>query len=104
MLALHTVPVFGHFDEVQAYDGHETNVYIVVLLEGPSMRIDAFSNGDVNPVLGSSYSIHSVPADHAFQWKRASTSRALTHCVRGSIVIKRCHIPHVVRNFLPRHL
>ena len=64
MLAMTTVPVFGHFDEVQVYDGHaieENNLYIIFLdgasdtLCSESTKVDPFLNADVTPVLGRSY-------------------------------------------------
>jgi hypothetical protein len=58
MLAMTTVPVFGHFDEVQVYNGQpieENNLYII-FLDGASgalcsedTKVDPFLNADVTP-------------------------------------------------------
>jgi hypothetical protein len=107
MLAMTTVPVFGHFDEVQVYDGHaieENNLYIV-FLDGASdalcseiTHVDPFLNADVTPVLGRSYLKYLELFNSSST--RKPVPHKITHYVKPSRVVNNCHIRHVVQDFL----
>ncbi|KAG5185655.1 hypothetical protein JKP88DRAFT_311408 [Tribonema minus] len=103
MLAMHEIPVFGYFDDVQTYNGHNIkpeNMYIVELIKpaGADMAegrcMDAFLNADITPVLGCNYLRY-------LQVVGAQAARhRITHFIEPSRTVKRCHVPAVLQAFL----
>ncbi|KAG5189672.1 hypothetical protein JKP88DRAFT_301020, partial [Tribonema minus] len=103
MLAMHEIPVFGYFDDVQVYNGHSIkpeNMYIVEMAskkdkgEEPGHCMDAFLNADITPVLGCNYLKYlQVVGAQAVRHR-------ITHFIRPSRVVKRCHVPAVLQAFL----
>jgi hypothetical protein len=96
MLAMETVPVFAHFDEVEIYRGGEledTAIYIVQLKE--NVALDPFLSADVTPTLGRSLKQY-------FQLVSAERREDLdiTHICRPSQNLTRCHVPGVVQHLL----
>eukprot|EP00953_Heterococcus_sp_UTEX-ZZ885_P016532 9295-Heterococcus_DN1.PRE.1 len=102
-----TVPVFGHFDEVQVYNGQpieENNLYII-FLDGASgalcsedTKVDPFLNADVTPVLGRSYLKYLELFNSSKTCK--PVPHKITYYVKPSRVVNNCHIRHVVQDFL----
>eukprot|EP00953_Heterococcus_sp_UTEX-ZZ885_P007902 4743-Heterococcus_DN1.PRE.1 len=107
MLAMTAVPVFGHFDEVQVYEGQaieENNLYIIFLdgasdtLCSESTQVDPFLNADVTPVLGRSYLKYLELLNTSKT--RKPVPHKITHYVKPSRIVNNCHIRHVVQDFL----
>jgi hypothetical protein len=104
MLAMTTVPVFGHFDEVQVYDGHriEQNNLYIIFLDGVNStlhaEVDPFLNADVTPVLGRSYLKYLQLCNSSST--RKPVLHKITHYVKPSRVVTNCHIRHDVQDFL----
>jgi hypothetical protein len=92
MLTLTEVPAFGHFDEVEVYDEHPIEAHTMYIIDLQSTdRVDPFLNADVTPVLGRNY----------LKYLQLVGARAVphvvTHFVRPSRIIRRCHVPQVVQ-------
>eukprot|EP00903_Cladosiphon_okamuranus_P012054 g11318.t1 len=84
---METVPVFGHRDEVEEFDGHnieDWTLYIIklVALDEP----DAFLNADTTPVFVRNYKRYLDLIDSAPRHR-------VIHFVRPSRTVDRCHIP-----------
>eukprot|EP00953_Heterococcus_sp_UTEX-ZZ885_P008134 4883-Heterococcus_DN1.PRE.1 len=102
-----TVPVFGHFDEVEVYEGQaieENNLYIIFLdgvestLCSESAHVDPFLNADVTPVLGRSYLKYLQLFSSSKT--RKPVPHKITHYVKPSRIVNNCHLRHVVQDFL----
>jgi hypothetical protein len=92
MLTLTEVPAFGHFDEVEVYDEHPIEAHTMYIIDLQSTdRVDPFLNADVTPVLGSNY------LKYLQLVEARAAPHVVTHFVRPSRIIRRCHVPHVVQ-------
>ncbi|CAB1096373.1 unnamed protein product [Ectocarpus sp. CCAP 1310/34] len=80
LMSMETVPVFGHMDELDALD-----------------EPDVFLNADVTLVFGQSYKRYLDLIDTA-------ACHRVTHFVRPSRTVGRCHIPKLVRDLCAHEL
>lgn len=88
LLELRTVPCFGHFDDVQVYDGHTVEPHSLYLVElfpgsddgGTSQALDAFLNADVTLITGRGYLKYLQQAEQG--GSRPVVPHKITHYVR----------------------
>lgn len=93
-----TVPAFGYADEVEEVDVHEIEDWTLYVfrLDDPG-NSDVVLNADVTPIFGRNYKMYLTPTP-------AAAGHRVTHVVRPSKTVDRCHIPTLVRELLTREL
>ncbi|CBJ32194.1 conserved unknown protein [Ectocarpus siliculosus] len=98
LMNMETVPVFGHMDEVEEFDGHDIEDWTLYIIELDALdEPDVFLNADVTPVFGRNYKRYLDLIDTAPRHR-------VTHFVRPSRTVGRCHIPTLVRDLLEHEL
>ncbi|CBJ27580.1 hypothetical protein Esi_0075_0065 [Ectocarpus siliculosus] len=90
LMNMETVPVFGHMDEVEEFDGHDIEDWTLYIINLDALdEPDVFLNADVTPVFGRNYKRYLDLIDTAPRHR-------VTHFVRPSRTVGRCHIPTLV--------
>ncbi|CAN0341091.1 unnamed protein product [Ectocarpus sp. 6 AP-2014] len=90
LMNMETVPVFGHMDEVEEFDGHDIEDWTLYIINLDALdEPDVFLNADVTPVFGRNYKRYLDLIDTA-------PLHRVTHFVRPSRTVGRCHIPTLV--------
>ncbi|CAB1113402.1 unnamed protein product [Ectocarpus sp. CCAP 1310/34] len=98
LMNMETVPVFGHMDEVEEFDGHNIEDWTLYTIKLDALgEPDVFLDADVMPVFGRNYKRYLDLIDNAPRHR-------VTHFVRPSRTVSRCHIPKLVRDLLAHEL
>ncbi|CAB1099457.1 unnamed protein product [Ectocarpus sp. CCAP 1310/34] len=98
LMSMEMVPVFGHMDEVEEFDSHNIEDWTLFVIKLDKLdEPDVFLNADVTPVSGRNYKRYLDLIDTAPRHR-------VTHFVRLSRTVDRCHIPTLVRDLLAHEL
>eukprot|EP00903_Cladosiphon_okamuranus_P014899 g13796.t1 len=98
LMNMETVPVFGHMDEVEEFDGHNIEDWTLYIIKLDALgEPDVFLNADVTPVFGRNYKRYLDLIDNAPRHR-------VTHFVRPSRTVSKCHISKLVRDLLAHEL
>ncbi|CAB1112833.1 unnamed protein product [Ectocarpus sp. CCAP 1310/34] len=85
-------------DEVEEFDGHNIEDWTLYIIKLDALgEPDVFRNADVTPVFGRNYQRYLDLIDNAPRHR-------VTHFVRPSRTVSRCHIPKLVRDLLAHEL
>ncbi|CAB1105891.1 unnamed protein product [Ectocarpus sp. CCAP 1310/34] len=82
LMNMETVPVFGHMDEVEEFDGHNIEDWTLYIIKLDALgEPDVFLNADVTPIFGRNYKRYLDLIDNAPRHR-------VTHFVRPSRTVE----------------